>query len=62
MEAYLSGMEYFYRINDDTILETPGWTEAFIWNLAQFDPPNIGIVGPNHRGGNYRVLTYEVCA
>ena len=59
MEAYLDNMDYFYRVNDDTKLQTVGWTEAFIYALLTFDPPNVGVVGPNHRGGNTVILTYE---
>ena len=46
MEAYLDGMDYFHRINDDSILQTPGWAETFIATLSGFDPPNVGVVGP----------------
>ncbi len=47
------------RINDDTEMETSGWTEAFIRTLASYDPPNVGVVGPNHSGGNTGLLTYD---
>ena len=59
MAAYLDGADYMYRINDDTLLLTPGWTEKFIAALLSFDPPNIGVVGPNHQGGNTKILTYD---
>ena len=59
MEAYIDGMDYGYRINDDTLLTTPGWTEAFINVLSSMDPPNIGVVGPTHSGGNTNILTYD---
>ena len=59
MEAYIDGMDYGYRINDDTLLRTPGWTEKFIYVLGSMDPPNVGVVGPNHSGGNTRILTYD---
>ena len=59
MEAYIEGMDYGYRINDDTHFITPGWTEAFITTLSSFDPPNVGVVGPNHKGGNSAILTYD---
>ena len=59
MEAYMDGMDYGYRINDDTLLLTPGWTEKFIATLLALDPPNIGVVGPNHEGGNTEILTYD---
>ena len=59
MEAYIDGMDYGYRINDDTLLKRPGWTEAFINVLSSMDPPNVGVVGPTHSGGNTNILTYD---
>ena len=59
MDAYLEGMDYGYRINDDTKLETSDWTNYFIQILESLDPPNIGVVGPNHSGGNTDILTYD---
>lgn len=59
IEAYLDGMEYFYRVNDDSILESSGWVEEFIKTLADYDPPNVGVVGPKHLGGNELILTYD---
>ena len=59
MEAYIDGMDYGYRVNDDTLFQTPGWTETFINILTSIDPPNIGVVGPNHSGGNIEILTYD---
>ena len=59
MEAYIDGMDYSYRINDDTILETPGWTEKYINSLESMKPPNVGVVGPNHSGGSLNILTYD---
>lgn len=57
--AYMSNMEYYYRINDDTKMKTSGWTEIFIDTLRKFSPPNVGVVGPKHRGGNTAILTYD---
>ena len=59
MEAYIDGMDYSYRINDDTLLGTPGWTEKFVNVLESMDPPNVGVVGPTHSGGNLKILTYD---
>jgi len=58
-EAYLDNMEYYYRINDDTRMQTKGWLEEFIRTLAGYKPPNVGVVGPNHSGGNTGILTYD---
>lgn len=57
IEAYLDGMEYLYRINDDTIMNSSNWTEIMITTLHNMSPPNVGVVGPFQRGKNY--LTYE---
>jgi len=59
IEAYMNGIEYIYRINDDTDMETSGWTETFISVLRHLDPPNVGICGPKHNRGNLKILTYE---
>ena len=59
MEAYIDGMDYGYRVNDDTLLKTPGWTETFITVLSSMDPPNVGVIGPTHLGGNMDILTYD---
>ncbi len=59
VEAYLDGMEYFYRVNDDSKMVTKGWAEAFIKVLSNYDPPNVGVVGPAHKGGNTAILTYD---
>jgi len=59
LDAYLDNVEYFYRINDDTVLETKQWTETFISKLKRYDPPNLGVVGPTHAGGNTEILTYD---
>ena len=59
MDAYLDECDYYYRINDDSLLETPGWTEQFIETLRNQTPPNVGVVGPTHSGGNEDILTQD---
>jgi len=59
LEAYLDHVDYFYRVNDDTRMLTGGWTEKFISKLKSYDPPLVGVVGPNHSGGNTAILTYD---
>ena len=59
MAAYMLNMAYYYRINDDTDMKTPRWTEIFIDTLQKYDPPNVGVVGPNHKNGNTAILTYD---
>ena len=50
MEAYLRNYDYYYRINDDTTLRSPGWADAFIETLAGFYPKNVGVCGTDSSG------------
>lgn len=59
LEAYLDNVDYHYRINDDTVMKTKDWTRTFIETLNALDPPRVGVVGPNHSGGNTAILTYD---
>ena len=31
----------------------------FIKRLGEYHPPNVGVVGPRHQGGNMAILTYD---
>jgi len=57
--AYLNGADYFYRINDDTVLATANWLSSFTNVLSSYQPRNIGVVGPTHDSGNLKILTYD---
>jgi len=57
--AYLNGADYFYRINDDTVLATADWLSSFTSVLNSYQPRNIGVVGPTHDVGNLKILTYD---
>jgi len=59
LQAYLDHVDYYYRINDDTEMETAGWVEAFLAVLSQYEPPLVGVVGPSVTGGIPYILTYE---
>ena len=59
MSAYMDNMAYYYRVNDDTIMETTGWVEKFIDELQRFSPSNVGVVGPWFREGNVAILTHD---
>jgi len=59
LEAYIDHIDYYYRVNDDTVMTTGGWVEAFVAVLNGYDPPRVGVVGPNHSGGNIDILTYD---
>jgi hypothetical protein len=58
--AHSDGAEYTYRVNDDTVFETPGWLETLPNALQSLDPPNIGVAGPRATGGNWKILTYDL--
>ena len=47
------------QVNDDTLLQSPGWTERYIHALNEFDPPLVGVVGPEHGGGKLNILAYD---
>ena len=60
MVAYLEGKcTYYYRVNDDTLFTTKGWTEQMIAALKNMSPKNVGVTGPRHKGGNTAILTYD---
>ena len=58
-QVYQDGAEYWYRVNDDTQFVTSNWIKDFNAQLAAFDPPNLGAVGPTCRQGNTGIMTYD---
>lgn len=58
--AHAEGAEYTYRVNDDTVFETPGWLDTLPAALKALDPPNVGVAGPRATGGNWKILTYDL--
>ena len=59
MDAYLDNIAYFYRVNDDSVMETTGWTERLIEQLLRMNPRNVGVAGPWFRDGNTAILTHD---
>ena len=59
MAAYRDRRDFFYRVNDDTVMTSSNWTHLFIAELRKMDPPLVGVVGPTHSGGNTGILTYD---
>jgi hypothetical protein len=61
-EAYKTGADYFYRLNDDSELKMSNveggrsWVKVFIDAVNSFQPP-YGVVGP--WGGLDRILTHD---
>jgi len=56
--ALQDGADYVYRVNDDTEFRTL-WASSYVLQLATFNPPNVGVVGPTCKEGNYRILTHD---
>lgn len=56
--AYDDGCDYFYQINDDSIINTRGWAETFTRTLRN-NPlgKNVGVTGPADTT-NGRILTH----
>lgn len=56
--GYEMGAHYFYRINDDTILQPNQWSSMFVNTLANFRPiPGLGATGPFDPFPKYPLLT-----
>jgi GT2 family glycosyltransferase len=70
--AYRHGCDYFYRVNDDTVLENP-WAGklvaalkrycAVVAGVASCSPRSLGkpygMVGPLANRGNLQILTHD---
>lgn len=59
LQAYSDGFEYFYQVNDDTILVTPNWATVFIETLKS-NPivPDFGVTGPKDMN-NDKIFTHS---
>jgi hypothetical protein len=55
------GCSYFYQLNDDLQLLTPGWAPRFVSALNASTPPNVGIAGPLDLN-NERLMTQSFAA
>jgi len=58
--AYNDGAEYLVRINDDSEFVTSDWVSKAVAKLASYDPPNVGMVGPNCHEGNTAIMTHDM--
>lgn len=58
LAAYVDNFDYFYQVNDDTIIVTPNWAPILISNLVN-NPlvPNFGVTGPLDTN-NDRIFTH----
>lgn len=59
-DAYTDGATYLVRVNDDTRFVTVGWLTMAIRQLATYDPPNMGVVGPHCPQGNQAIMTHDM--
>lgn len=57
-QAYNDGVDYFFQVNDDTVIVSKEWANSFIHVLST-NPvfPNLGITGPVDTN-NDRILTH----
>eukprot|EP00981_Chlorochromonas_danica_P006541 scaffold1431_cov167-Ochromonas_danica.AAC.1 len=47
LQGYAEGMDYFYQINDDTVIISPNWAVQLIETLQNNAIcPNLGVTGP----------------
>lgn len=59
LTAYAEDFDYFYQVNDDTIIQSPNWAPRLIANL-QGNPsiPNFGATGPKD-SNNEKIFTHS---
>lgn len=60
LQAYKDGAEYINRVNDDTEYVTSGWMTLGIRALAEYNPPNVGVVGPRSLGDSQKTMTHDM--
>jgi hypothetical protein len=59
LQAYSENFDYFYQVNDDTVLVTPNWATELIKTLVT-NPliPNFGVTGPKDVN-NDKIFTHS---
>lgn len=58
--AYELGNEYIIRVNDDTEFAGTSWLSEAVTTLKEFNPVNVGVVGPYFEEGNTEILTHDM--
>ena len=58
LKAYDDGFDYFYQVNDDTVIDTPNWAPQLVQTLVS-NPiqPNLGVTGPKD-ANNEKIFTH----
>lgn len=59
LQAYADDFDYFYQINDDTVIASPNWPSKLIETLRS-NPllPNLGVTGPTD-SNNEKIFTHS---
>ena len=59
LQAYSDSFDYFYQVNDDTVLVSPNWATALVQILSK-NPviPNFGVTGPKDVN-NDKIFTHS---
>eukprot|EP01038_Epipyxis_sp_PR26KG_P018120 gene18120-25474_t len=59
LSAYMDNFDYFYQVNDDTVIVTPNWAPRLIETLAS-NPSikNSGVTGPSDTN-NEKIFTHS---
>lgn len=59
LNAYTDNFDYFYQVNDDTVIISPNWPSALISTLASNPSiPNFGVTGPSD-SNNEKIFTHS---
>jgi hypothetical protein len=58
--AYEEGYDYYFRINDDTVLHNNRWSSVFVATLSNMRPiTNLGVTGPADSFTKNKLLTHS---
>lgn len=55
--AFDKGADYFFRTNDDVVMQSSGWIDLAVNRLKEMN--NVGVVGPKSLKGNTNILTLD---
>lgn len=59
LSAYMDNFDYFYQVNDDTVIVSPNWVPKLIGLLASNPSiPNFGVTGPSD-SNNDKIFTHS---
>ena len=59
LAAYTDNFDYFYQVNDDTVIISPNWAQALVSTLAANPSiPNFGVTGPSD-SNNEKIFTHS---